>query len=88
MIEALMAQEDWGALERAVHETIPERSPLLNRLGSFFQRAGLVQEAVDAFCKVPHLTAFFLACPLPPPRLQSRSCAAGSSSALKINIPR
>lgn len=54
-----MAREDWAALQRAVHDIIPERSPLLAKLGSFFKRAGLVQEAVDAFCKVSQTSCCF-----------------------------
>jgi hypothetical protein len=50
LAEALLASEDWDGLIRLV-ERLPERDPLLPRLGDRFRRAALLQNAVDAFCK-------------------------------------
>ena len=47
---ALLACEDFPAMEHLC-AVLPDEDTMLLRLGARFQAAGLVQQAVDAFCK-------------------------------------
>ena len=47
---ALLACEDFPAMEHLC-TVLPDEDAMLLQLGARFQAAGLVQQAVDAFCK-------------------------------------
>lgn len=47
---ALLACEDFPAMEHLC-AVLPDEDAMLLQLGARFQAAGLVQQAVDAFCK-------------------------------------
>ena len=50
--EALLHDDDFPGMEKLC-AALPEQHAMLLLLGAHFQAAGLVQQAVDAFCKVP-----------------------------------
>ena len=47
---AVLACEDFPAMEH-LSSVLPDEDAMLLQLGARFQAAGLVQQAVDAFCK-------------------------------------
>ena len=51
LCHALLQGEDFAGMEQ-LYSALPQQDALLLKLGARFQAAGLVQQAVDAFCKV------------------------------------
>ena len=51
LCHALLQAEDFSGMEQLC-SVLPQQDALLHKLGARFQAVGLVQQAVDAFCKV------------------------------------